>query len=102
MTFAPKDMNPVDFDVKDDLHGIGYAPLSINKSKSSKVEEERLTFGGHSKGSSGKVRVSVIIDLCSPHHITDIHVHVTRTSTCIFIFNTDVYASFVILVDDGV
>lgn len=56
VTFAPKDMNPISFDAKDDLHGIGYSPLNIKqKSKSSSVEEERLTFGGHSQGISGKV-----------------------------------------------
>ena len=57
VTFAPKDMNPVNFNAKDDLHGIGYQPMSVQpKPKSSSVEEERLTFGGHRKGISGQVR----------------------------------------------
>lgn len=56
ITFAPKDMNPVSFDIKDDLHGIGYQALQSDLNvKSSKREEERLTFGGHSKGISGQV-----------------------------------------------
>ncbi|XP_067933246.1 G patch domain-containing protein 1-like [Watersipora subatra] len=55
LTFAPKDMNPVDFAAKDDLHGIGYTSLAAGrKPKSSAVEEERLTFGGHRKGISGQ------------------------------------------------
>ena len=58
VTFAPKDMNPVNFNAKDDLHGIGYQPMSVQpKPKSSSAEEERLTFGGHRKGISGQVLI---------------------------------------------
>jgi len=61
VTFAPKDMNPVKFDAKDDLHGIGYQPLGVKTStKSSADEEERLTFGGHSRGITGKVTIHTI------------------------------------------
>lgn len=55
ITFAPKDKNPINFHTKDDLHGIGYQPLVVSRDTSSKREEERLAFGGHSRGISGKV-----------------------------------------------
>ena len=68
--FAPKDRNPINFVSKDDLHGIGYQPLVVaGHDRSSKKEEDRLTFGGHSKGISGKGGALIwqdVVDIALP------------------------------------